>query len=227
MSPDAPSPPLEAVGFRGEIHSRTRDWKRGENGFHAFGGSPLLDTELPLSPLTGRRLHLSFDLDLSDPRLGTLGIVGLRRLAILTNYHLDASDGGLWVRHLDEGRRLELVEEPGGPLLPGVPDEFPQLPVSLRPLNPAEAAVETIDELPTGAGPLHQVGGHPLWFGEPEPAPRCPESGEPMRFIATVDSMLRFPLGDRDAPLLFGDCGLMHVWWSQPAGVTVGILMTS
>ena len=224
MSPDAPT---DGPGFRAEIHARTRDWKRGESSFHAFGGQPLLDAELPCSPLSGRRLHLSFDLDLSDARLEALGIRGLRRLAILANYRVDASEGGIWVRHLDEGRRLELVQEPSGPLLPGVPDELPQLPVSLRPLNPAEAAVETIDELPTGAGPLHQVGGAPLWFGEPKPAPRCPESGEPMRFIATVDSMLRFPLGDCDAPLLFGDCGMMHVWWSQPAGLTAGLLLTS
>jgi hypothetical protein len=48
-----------------------------------------------------------------------------------------------------------------------------------------------------------------------------------MSYVATVDSMLRFPLGTRDAPLLFGDCGMMHVWWSPAARLSAGILLSS
>ena len=218
-------PTRPADAYRAELLARTRDWDRSAPHLHAFGGRPLLDAALPVSRVTGRRLHLSLDLDLSDPRLAGLGVASLRRLAIPAAYHADAGEGVLWIRHLDEGRRLELVDEPAGQAIPGVPDELPQLPVRLRPLNEAEAAVDSIDELPTGAGPLHQVGGHPLAFESPIEPPACPESGEPMRFVATVDSMLRFPLGDRDAPLLFGDGGMMQVWWSEAARLTAGVLV--
>src|SRR6185369_13295145 len=111
------------------------------------------------------------------------------------------------------------LREPRGTLLPGVPEELPQLPVELEPLTDADAAVETIDELPDDHGPLHQVGGHPTWVTKPLLAPMCPVTRKRMRYVATVDSVRRFPLGHGDASLQFGDPGLCHVFWSDEVSI--------
>lgn len=213
-------------GFRARILSRARDWKRSPAPIHAFGGRPLLEAELPVSPRAGRPLHLLLDLDLADERLAGLGVSGLRRLAVLADLHLDPGPEATWIRHLDEGRGLELVAEPDAPVVPGVPDELPQLPVELSPLSPAEAAVSSRDEYPEGVGPLHQVGGHPAWVVGPVPPPACPLTGEPMRFVVAVDSMLRYPCGDREAQVLFGDCGTLYVFWSEAARVTASFVQS-
>jgi hypothetical protein len=192
---------------------------------HGFGGRPLLDAALPTSRQGGRPLHLTLDLDLSDPRLAGLGLRGLDRFAVLAHYHVEPRSGLLAVRHEDRGRRLVLLAEPEGPVVRGVPDELPHLPLELEPLHEAELAVEALDELPDGLRPVHRVGGRPLRASGGPTAPRCPVTGGPMRFVATVDSIPRFPMGGVDRPLIFGDGGLMHVYWSDAASVSAGVVV--
>jgi hypothetical protein len=186
-----------------------------------FGGRPLSGAALPASARAGGRpLHLTFDLDVSDRRLGGLGITSVDRLAILASYHLEPRSGALVVRHLDRGRRLEIVAEPAGKVVHVAPDELPQLPVDLEPLSDAEVAAELLDDYPEGHGPLHQVGGRPAWPRTPVSAPRCPVTGTPMAFVAMVDSMRRFPTGGAEARLDFGDDGVLYVFWSDRAAIS-------
>lgn len=215
-----------APGFQAVVRARARDWSRTAAPLHVFGGRPLLEAPLPASRVTSRPLHLTLDLDLSDERLAGLRLHGLERLAILANCHLDPSEEPIFVRHVDGGRRLELLDEPSGEPVPGVVDEFPQLPVDLEPRTEAIAACETFDDVPEPHGPLHQVGGAPVWVRHPIAAPLCPVSGRRMRFVACIDSDLRFPLGDRETPLLMGDCGALYVYWSDEAAVTAAIVQS-
>jgi hypothetical protein len=220
MQPASPHP-----GCRVSILTRARDWKRTFEPFHVFGGRPLLDAALPRSSRCGLPFHLTFDLDVADPRVGGLGVTSVRRLAILASFHVEYAKGGvLLVRHHDKGARLEILREPRGTLLPGVPEELPQLPVEFEPLSEADVAVETIDELPDDHGPLHQVGGHPTWVTKALLAPLCPVTRRRMRYVATVDSVRRFPLGHGDASLQFGDPGLCHVFWSDEASISACLI---
>ncbi|MEM7249049.1 MAG: hypothetical protein AAF533_27250 [Acidobacteriota bacterium] len=223
---DGPMDGDDSLGFRARILTRARDWKRQFFPLHVFGGQPLMEAELPLSPHSGLPLHLTLDIDLEDPALSFLGIKSVRRLAVLANYHLDAATDPLFVKHLDEGRALELLSEPAAEVQPGVPAELPQLPVELEALSEAEMAVESVDELPSGLGPLHQVGGHPVWINDPLPPPRCPETDEEMRFIACVDSERRFPTGNAEVQLLFGDCGMLYVYWSEAASISAAVVQS-
>lgn len=213
----------ESAGFRAAVRTRARDWSRTVQPLHVFGGRPLLDADVPVSRVTDRPLHVTFDLDLGDPRLESLGITSVDRLVILANFNAEVSRDPLVVRHHDRGHRLELLREPAGPAVAGLPDELPQLPVDLEPISAAEAAVESVDEYPEGHGPLHQVGGRPVWLHGPLATPTCPLTGAPMRFVATVDSELRFPLPDGEAQLLFGDCGMLYVFWSDAAGISAAV----
>jgi hypothetical protein len=211
-------------GFRARIVSRARDWVRG-TPLHAFGGRPLLEAELPVSSRCGRPFHLTLDLDLADPRLAGLGITSVRRLALLACFHVDYRAGApLFIRHADEGRRLELLREPRGRLIESLPLELPQLPVELEPLNEAEAAVESLDELPDDSPPLHRVGGHAVWAKGPVAPPSCPDTGRPMRYVASVDSMRRFPLAEGEASLLFADGGVCYVFWSDAASISASVV---
>jgi hypothetical protein len=192
-----------------------------------FGGRPLLDAELPASPTSGQPLHLAFDLDMSDARLGGLGVTTVRRLAVLASFHVDPARGEpLVVRHHDGGRRLEVLAEPAGSSVGGIPRDLPQLPVELEELSEAEVAVDLVDEYPDEHGPLHQVGGRPVWFTRALTPPRCPVTGEPMRYVATVDSERRFPLGDRETQLLFGDRGALYVFWSDGPAISASIVQS-
>lgn len=192
---------------------------------HAFGGQPLLEAAIPVSGRCGRPLHLTFDFDLSDPRLADLGMRSVSRLALLACFHVDYRPGEpLLVRHHDGGRRLEMLREPRGRLVENLPDELPQLPVELEPLNEAESAVETVDELPDDSPPLHRVGGHPVWARRPLAAPRCPITGGEMRYVASIDSQRRFPLASGETSLLFGDGGICYVFWSDEASVSASII---
>lgn len=209
---------------RARIVSRARDWSR-TTPVHAFGGRPLLDAPLPISSRCGRPFHLTFDFDLSDPRLEGLGITSVRRLAILACFHVDYRPGDpLFVRHHDAGRRLEVLREPRGRAVEDLPDELPQLPVELEPLNEAEAAVESVDELPDDSPPLHRIGGPAVWTRGPLPPPTSPVTRQPMRHVACVDSQRRFPLPDRDVSLLFGDGGLCHVFWCDASAVSASVI---
>jgi hypothetical protein len=211
-------------GFRAIIRTRARDWNRQASPLHAFGGRPLLGAALPIVAATGRPLHLAIDLDLSDPQLASLGIKTIARLAILAPYGIELAHGStLAVRHLDGGRRLELTGDLHGSLLDDVP-ELPQLPVELVPLSAAEAAVESVDEMPDGSAPLHQIGGHPVWMRIPMVLPRCPLSGRPMKHVASVASMRRFPLGTHDITLGLPGDGMLHVFWSERASTSIGLV---
>ena len=222
MSHDEPSAP----GFRAIIRARVRDWTQ-RVPLHVFGGRPLLDAELPRSRVTGRPFHVTFDLDVADPRLSACGVTTVKRLAILASFQLDRARGALTVRHLDGGRTLEVLKEPSGVGVHELPDELPQLPVDLVPLSMAEVAVESAEEMPDDHVPLHQVGGRPVWRARPLSAPLCPVTGAPMRFLAAVDSILRFPLGDSETQLLFGDCGTSYVFWSDAASVSTSLVQVS
>lgn len=221
------TPPVhhqDEAGYRAIIRTRVRDWDRRVHPLHVFGGRPLLDPELPVSSLTARAIPLGLDLDLSDPRLAALGIQGLRRLAILAPFGMEPDpDASLVIRHLDGGQRLELVTDLTGRLTHDVP-ELPQLPVELEAISEAEAAVDSVDEMPEGGLDLHQVGGRPLWIGKPIEPPRCPVTGEPMRFIASLASIRRFPLAHDDMALSFGNEGMLYVYWSQSAAMTVALV---
>jgi hypothetical protein len=213
-----------AEGYRARILSRARDWSR-RSPLHAFGGRPLLDAPLPVSARCKRPFHLAFDLDLSDPRLAGLGVTSVERLAILACFHVDyRPNEPLLVHHADRGRRLEVLREPRGRVVEGAPDELPQLPVELEPLNEAEAAVENTDELPDDSPPLHRIGGHPVWTRGPFPPPRCPVTKQPMRFVASVDSERRFPLAGDDVALLFGEGGVCYVFWSDEAAISAAVV---
>ena len=216
-----------ARGLRAIVRSRARDWSHTLTPLHVFGGHPLLDAEIPTSAVTGRPLHLSLDIDLSDARLQDLGLSSVRRLAILSNQHQEASTEPIFLRHLDGGRRVEILGEPTTRPTPGVLDALPQLPVDLEPLSDAEMAVETVDELPDGKRPIHQVGGHPVWAVKPQSPPRCPISGKPMRFVAAVDSVKRFPLADGDVSLRFGDGGIFYVYWCDETSVSAGFTQSA
>lgn len=215
-----------AGACRARIVSRARDWIRGAP-IHAFGGTPLLDAELPQSARCGRPLHLTFDFDLSDPRLVGLGITSVRRLAILACFHVGYQAGApLFVQHEDEGRKLRLLREPRGRILDTVPDTLPQLPVELEPLNVAESAVEFADELPDDSPPVHRAGGHPVWARAPFEPPRCPATGNAMRYVASVDSMRRFPLGEDETALVFGDGGICYVFWSDEPAISAAVIQS-
>jgi hypothetical protein len=207
-------------GYRAVIRFRARDWRRTFSPFHVFGGWPVLGAAIPTSRVSGRALHLTLDLDLADPRLADLAITSVTRLAVLVNGHVEASREPLYVRHLDGGHRLEILGEPESSPSHGLPDELPQLPLDLEELSEAEAAVTTCDEFPDDHGPLHQVGGHPVWMDAAVPAPPCPITGKPMSFVAAVDSMRRFPLGSDETHLVFGNCGMQYVYWSDRAAVS-------
>ena len=215
------------AGYGAVIRRRARDWDRRVAPLHVFGGRPLLGAELPLSRVAGRPFHLTLDIDLSDARLAALGLASLRRLAILGSFHVHpTSDAPLLVRHHDEGRRLELLAEPDGSLVPGIPDELPQLPVELETVSDAEAACETVDELPDDHAPVHRVGGRAIWTTRPLEPPRCPLTGLAMRFIAQVDSERRFPLRGSETQLLFGDSGILYVFWSDGPAVSAAIVQS-
>jgi hypothetical protein len=215
----------EAPAYRALVRMRARDWSRQVSPLHVFGGRPLLEAELPASRVTGAPLHLALDLDARDPRLSGLGVRSVRRLAILANYHLDPPRGGaLVVRHDDEGRCLVLLDEPTGTSVPGVPRELPQLPVDLEELSDAELAAESIEDMPDGLGTLHQVGGHAVWRGRPQQAPRCPATGEAMRYVATIDGERRFALATGEVQLVFGDGGCLHVYWSDAASISTAVV---
>lgn len=211
-------------GFRARIVSRARDWTRA-TPLHAFGGRPLLEAPLPVSARCGRPFHLTFDYDLSDPRLAGLGVTSVERLALLACFHVDySSRTALLVRHHDRGRRLEILKEPRGRPIESRPEELPQLPVELEALNDAEDAVEFADELPDDSPPLHRLGGHPVWLRAPVAPPQCPVTGRPMRYIGIVDSIRRFPLGESETSLLFSDGGACYVFWSDEAAISASIL---
>ena len=212
-------------GLRAVILTRARDWKRTFAPLHVFGGRPLLEAPLPVSQRCGLPLHLTFDLEATDPLLRSLGITTVKRLALLACFHLEYATGAaLMVEHRDGGARLEVLREPKGVLVQGVPSELPQLPVELELLSEAEAGVEAVEDLPDDHPPLHQVGGHPTWIGPPRAAPRCPRTRQPMRYVATIDSIRRFPVGDTDAALMFGDPGLCHVYWSDGPSISACVI---
>lgn len=223
---DAAMPSAADMGLRALIRTRARDWDRRAAPLHAFGGRPLLDASLPTSRITGRPLPLAFDFDLSDPRLAGLEIRSVRRLAILAPYGVDlAARSALLIGHRDEGRRLEILEEPAGRVVDDIP-ELPQLPVELEPLSEAEAACDTVDQFPDDHGALHQIGGHPAWVTRAADPPRCPVTGLAMSFVAAVDSIRRFPLGGTDIPLAFGNGGMLYVYWSEPAAVSAAFVQS-
>ena len=219
-------PCAEDSGYRAVIRTRARDWDRRAAPLHAFGGRPLLDAELPISRVTSRPLTLAFDFDLSDTRLEPLGIRSVRRLAILAPYGVELAKGStLVVRHHAEGRQLEILSEGRGRMMEDVP-ELPQLPVELEPISEAEAACESVEDFPDDHLPLHQIGGRPAWVTGPAAAPKCPVTGDPMRFVAAIDSIRRFPLGDTEAALILGNAGMLYVYWSEHASISAAFLQS-
>lgn len=205
--------------LRARIRTRARDWSRRLPPLHVFGGRPVLEAALPLSPASGRPLHLLLDLDPTDPALQGLGVASVDRLALLADLRLEASEEPLFVRHLDRGRRLELLAQPAADVIDDMPDELPQLPVELEPLSAAESAVVTLDEAPDDA-PWHQVGGEPRGPRGAVAAPRCPVTGRRMSFVAQLDSLPRFPLPGGERSILFGDHGCLYAFWSDVAAIS-------
>ena len=45
-----------------------------------------------------------------------------------------------------------------------------------------------------------------------------------MRFIASVDSVRRFPLASGEASLLFADGGICYVFWSDDAAISAAVV---
>jgi hypothetical protein len=105
------------------------------------------------------------------------------------------------------------------------PRQLPEIRVILKRVRPGERAVSL--DYPDNLGLRTKLGGEPDWI-QGDNAPQCESCGEPMTFVAQIDSiehdnkhnpLRRDCLGNQD--YMFGDVGMIYVFYCfdccQPA----------
>ena len=168
---------------------------------HKFGGLPegIPESRVPQCRLCRHPLHLLLQVDLTDPKLD----IGLRNqafLLVLGCLNCDSYWDPLYYRVNPLG--IEVVSQGGAETFGEFPAILPERPLAFAPL---ERSWSEEDEA------KHQLGGAPLWIQDPQ-EPECCTCGEPMRFVAQVDS-------DWDAGTQFGDMGILYAFLCPDCGV--------
>lgn len=104
---------------------------------------------------------------------------------------------------------------------------LPEIRVRLERVPAGERAIEL--DYPDNLGQRTKLGGAPDWIQGDE-TPECSECGEPMSFVAQIDSIEhdspRNPLHRRfptPKDYMFGDVGMIYVFFCFPCGQSTSL----
>lgn len=108
------------------------------------------------------------------------------------------------------------------------PRRLPEIRVDLERVPPGARAVGL--DYPENLGLRSKLGGDPDWIQEDE-TPACESCGEPMTFVAQIDSvehdnprnpLRKSPLGNQH--YMFGDVGMIYVFYCFDCGLSASIV---
>ncbi len=100
------------------------------------------------------------------------------------------------------------------------PEPFPEVRVILQRLEPGQKAVEL--DYPNNLGKRTKLGGLPDWI-QGDQTPVCPACGAVPAFIAQIDSIDYDGYGRKDEAYMFGDVGMIYVFYCLECGDTVSL----
>ena len=101
------------------------------------------------------------------------------------------------------------------------PQPLPEVGVILQRLQPGQKAVPL--DYPDNIGKRTKLGGEPDWAQEGE-VPVCPECGDLMTFVAQIDSIDYSGWGKADELYMFGDVGMIYVFYCLECNETTSVV---
>jgi len=101
------------------------------------------------------------------------------------------------------------------------PQPLSEVGVILQRLQPGGKAVPL--DYPDNIGKRTKLGGEPDWEQEDE-TPVCPECGEFLTFVAQIDSIDYSGWGKADERYMFGDVGMIYVFYCLACNETSSVV---
>ncbi len=184
--------------------------ERTDHGRHRLGGNRPAEFNLPICDMMKTPFHYIGAIDSGDAPFEWLGIPALHIV-----YPINECNSGIFLDYSD-------------PLSPKVlnPETFldawhEHMEVQETELVFSERQYRSVNALPDefdSESDATQLCGVPMWFQFPEP-PRCPTSGEVMRFVCMINSSHEMVSSNGKDYLCFGDYGHLYVFFEPRARI--------